>query len=195
MRAVALIAVAAFAAGANAQELLFNPGFDDLNADTAYGDGWGKFGSADFNDFFGGNPHASFFSDGNGNWGGVFQGGIPGVVGNEYRFDLVDVRLEANINANYRFGIEYFLADDATKISDTIVPIDLGTTGDGLSFSMTGVAPAGTVYLRAIIQFDNAVSAGAGQENAFVFTTSMTLVPAPASLLALGGLGMTRRRR
>jgi len=195
MRAAALIAVAAFAAGANAQELLFNPGFDDLNSDSAYGDGWGNWGNTDFNDFFGGNPHASFFSDGNGNFGGVYQQGIAGTPGQMYQFDLLDVRLESNINANYLFGIEFYAADDSTKLGDLFVPIPLSPTGDGLSFSMTATAPAGTAWARPVISFDNAVSAGAGQENCFIFTASMTAVPAPGALLALGGLAVVRRRR
>ncbi|MGP1273140.1 MAG: hypothetical protein ACTS22_07390 [Phycisphaerales bacterium] len=192
-----LIGAASLAAPALGQELLFNPGFEDVDADGNYGDGWGSFGAAGFNAFFGPNGHASLFSDNPGNFGGVFQLGIVGVAGTEYQFDLLDVRLEDNIDANYRFGLEYYLADDATKIGETIVTMPLSPTGDGLSFSMTGVAPAGTVIVRPIVQFDTVVSTAAGQENAFIFEASLTVVPAPAGLgvLAMGALLSGRRRR
>ena len=177
--------------------LLVNGGFEDTNTDGNYGDDWGAFGAAGFNAFFGANGHASFFSDNIGNFGGVFQVGLAGSGGTEYQFDLLDVRLEENIDANYRFGLEYYLGDDATKIGDDLATIDLSTTGDGLSFSMTGTAPAGTVFVRPIILYDNVVSTASGQENAFIFEASLTVVPEPAtlSLLGIGLFALIRRKR
>lgn len=199
-RSVLLAALGAgcvIGASASAQELLTNPGFEDTDMDGNYGDGWGAFGAAGFNAFFGPNGHASLFSDNIGNFGGVFQLGITAVPGGEYRFDLLDVRLEENIAADYRFGLEYFLADDATKVGEDIVPIDLSTTGDGLSFSMTGFAPANAAIVRPIIQYDNVTSTASGQENAFIFEASLILVPAPGAsgALALAGLALASRRR
>ncbi len=196
-RAIGTALALAMGLGVHAQELLVNPGFEDLDLDGNYGDNWGSFGAAGFNAFFGPNGHASFFSENPGNFGGVFQVGIAGAEGVEYQFDLLDVRLESNIDANYRFGLEFFQGDDATKIGDALTPISLATTGDGLSFSMTAVAPAGTMFVRPIIQYDNVVSTAGGQENAFVFGASLTVVPAPAGLgvLAAGGLCCARRRR
>ena len=178
-------------------ELLTNPGFEDLDTDTNYGDGWGSFGSAGFNAFFGPDGHASFFSDNTGNFGGVFQLGIAGTPGTPYEFVLTNVRIEANANANYRFGLEYYEIDDSTKVGETIASISLTTTGDGLSFSMQGTAPAGTAIIRPIILYDNTISTGAGQENIFVFEASLTEVPEPGSLLLLGGgaLVLLCRRR
>ena len=197
MRAAGLVLVTCglTVSSASASELLPNPGFDDLGSGNL-GEGWGSFGAAGFNDFFGGNPHASLFSDNPGNFGGVFHTGIAGIAGQEYQFDLVDVRIEENTDANYRFGLEYFLGDDSTQISNDLVSIDLSTTGDGLSFSMTSTAPANTVFVRPIILFDNVVSTANGQENVFVFTASLTAVPEPASLalLATGILVLVRRR-
>ncbi len=175
--AAAMAAVAlSFAPGSASAELLTNPGFE------TGGSGWGSFGSAGFHDFFGGNGHASFFSDGNGNWGGVFQSGITGTPGATYQFDLTNVRIESNTNASYRFGLEYYQADE---------------TGDGLSFSMTATAPNDPLLaiIRPIILFDNAVSAGAGQENVFVFDASLTPEPASLGLIAVGGLALLGRRR
>jgi len=195
---IVLAAIVSASTAAHAQELLFNPGFEDIDLNGDFGDGWGAFGAAGFNAFFGPNGHASLFSDNIGNFGGVFQTGIPGAAGTEYQFDLLDVRLEDNIDANYRFGLEYFAADDATKLGDTIVPISLAVTGDGLSFSMTGLAPAGTAFIRPIIQYDDVVSTASGQENAFIFEASLTVVPAPSAAIALalaGSLSGVRRRR
>lgn len=182
---------------ASGQELLPNPGFDDLDNSGSFGDGWGSFGAAGFHDFFGGNPHASLFSDNPGNFGGVFHTGIAGTAGQLYQFDLVDVRLEENVDANYRFGLEFYLGDDSTQISADLVSMDLSTTGDGLSFSTTATAPAGTVFVRPLVLFDDVQSTAAGQENVFIFTASLTAIPEPASLLLLAGgaLAAAWRRR
>jgi|GEM_PF-2823712 len=190
----AALATCLFTASASAN-LINNPGFNDNGG--GLGEGWGSFGAAGFNDFFGGNPHASFFSDNIGNFGGVFQTGIGGTAGALYQFDLLDVRIESNAAANYRFGLEFFQGDDATQISNTLVSIPLSPTGDGLSFSMQAAAPAGTVFVRPIIQFDNVTSTASGQENVFVFDTSLTVVPEPTtlSLLGLGALALIRRKR
>lgn len=183
-------------AGTASANLLRNPGFEDLDSNGSYGDEWGAFGAAGFHAFFGANGHASFFSDNVGNFGGVFQLGIAGTPGTPYRFDLLDVRLEENIAASYRFGLEYYLADDATKIGEQLAPIDLSVTGDGLSFSMTATAPAGTEIVRPIILFDNVTSDASSQENAFVFDASLVAVPEPAgAVLLLAGVLVLGRRR
>jgi hypothetical protein len=189
--AMSAVAVLCIGTGSASAELLTNPGFE------TGGTGWGSFGSAGFHDFFGGDGHASFFSDGNGNWGGVFQSGITGTPGETYQFDLTNVRIESNTNANYRFGLEYYHADDSTKIGETIDPMSLAVTGDGLSFSMSATAPNDPLLaiIRPIILFDNAVSAGNGQENVFVFEASLTPEPASLGLCAVGALALLGRRR
>lgn len=200
MKAVMMIVAGLVAGGlagaAQGQvELLRDPGFDQFGAE------WGTFGAAGINDFFGGNPHASLFADQNGNFGGVFQLGIAGQSGVLYTLRLTDVRIEQNFNANFRFGLEFYLADDATKIGETLVNIDTPSptdglvTGDGLSFVMSALAPTGTVFVRPIFLFDNAAPRGSGQANAFVFAAS--LVPAPGAAAAMLGAGVlaSRRRR
>jgi PEP-CTERM motif len=182
-----------------AQELLYNPGFEDLSTPGVYGDGWGAYGAASFNAFFGANGHASLFMDNPGNFGGVFQTGIAGAGGMKYQFDLLDVRIESNADANVRFGLEYYLGDDSTAAGPAdIVAIPIPPTGDGLSFSMMGIAPLGTQFVRPIIQFDDVQSTADGQENMFVFGASLTkVVPEPAAglLLAIGLVGLLATRR
>jgi hypothetical protein len=178
-------------------ELLSDPGFDEFGAF------WGTFGAAGINDFFGGNPHASLFADGNGNFGGVFQVGIGNTEGVTYQFSLTDVRIESNFNANFRFGLEFYAADDATKLGEVLVNIDTNdpsdglVTGDGLSFSMQATNTFGAAIVRPIALFDNAAPLGSGQANAFVFNASLVIVPAPAAaglFLTAAAIG-TRRRR
>ena len=177
---------------AGAQELLTNPGFD------SGGSGWGSYGNAGFNDFFGGNEHASLFADNVGNFGGVFQTGIAGTPGQEYLFELSDTRVEANYDADLQYGLEFFLGDDSTKISEVLVALpDPGVEVNGGVYDMTAVAPAGTVFVRPIIKFDNVFSSG-GQRNVFVFEASLTAVPEPGTLLLAGCSGLcciVRRRR
>lgn len=178
-------------------ELLTNPGFEDTDMDSNQGDGWGSFGSAGFNAFFGANGHASLFMDNPGNFGGVFQTGIAVMPGLEYTFELTDVRIESNAAANARFGLEYYDAGDATKLGETISSISLSPTGDNLTFSMTGTPVAGAAFVRPIILFDNVTSTANGQENLFVFGASLTAVPEPSSLLlaAVVGIGFAARRQ
>ena len=181
---------------AGSTELLNDPGFDQ------FGTFWGSFGNADFNAFFGGNPHASFFADGNGNFGGVFQLGLANTDGALYEFSLTDVRLESNFNANLRFGLEFYAVDDSTKLGEVLVDIDSNdpndglVTGDGLTFSMQATGLNGAAFVRPIILFDNAAPIGSGQQNAFVFSASLTIVPAPAgAALLFGGAVIAGRRR
>ena len=103
--ALAAAVFAAVPSAVFAQELLVNPGFEDLDGvpgadgQPTYGDGWGSFGAASFNNFFGSaespNGHASLFADMNGNFGGVFQQGITGTAGTTYTFSLTDTLVEA----------------------------------------------------------------------------------------------------
>jgi hypothetical protein len=157
-------------------QALKNPGFDDENGDGSLGDNWGSFGNTGFNDFFGGNKHASFFGDFVGNAGGIWQQSVLGTPGSEYQFDLLDVRVEANWDADLTFGLEFFGDDDFTKIGEVLTTADTSVTGDGLSFTMTATVAAGTKYIRPIIRFDNVNAGyiGQSQANLFVFSTSLS---------------------
>ena len=178
----------AFASQASAVEnLLVNPGFldTDVPADGAFGDGWGNYGATSFNDFWGGNPHASLYGDDAFNVGGVFQQGIIGTPGTTYQFDLSDTRLEENWDADLKFGIEFYDATDTVKLGETIVTADTATritngSIDGNVFSMQATAPAGTIFARPIVSFDNVnftYEAGTPQANAFVFNTFLSVAP------------------
>jgi len=168
-----------------------NGGFEDTDGNGDFGDTWSSFGAAGFNAFFGaGNPHASLFPDNVANIGSVFQTSILGTPGTNYRFDLLDVRIEANIDADLFFGLEYYAEDNFTKLGETINQIDTNTTGDGLSFSITGTAVPGTVYVRPIISYDNVGFTGGSQRNVFVFATAMTEV-APTPLGDMNCDGVT----
>ena len=180
--------------------LLVNPGFldTDIPADGTLGDGWGKFGAADFNTFFGAaNPHASLFGDNGPNAGGLFQQGIVATAGTTYQFDLMDTRIEASWDADLRIGIEFYAADDTTKLGETEVLVDTAARlalpnvnpGDGAVngavFSMQATAPAGTAFARPITEFDN-VNFGyvnQSQASSFVFNTHMSEVPSPGGEL------------
>jgi hypothetical protein len=191
----ALVAVGLVSAPASA-ELLTNPGFEDTDTNGSYGDGWGSYGAAGFHAFFGANGHASLFMDNPGNFGGVFQTGIPAIAGDSYTFTLTDVRIESNAAASLRFGLEWYQGDDATAAGPfDIVNIPIPPTGDGLSFTMSATAPAGAAFVRPIIQFDNVTSTASGQENAFIFDATLTPEPASLGLCAVGGLAMLVRRR
>ncbi|MEM9351709.1 MAG: PEP-CTERM sorting domain-containing protein [Planctomycetota bacterium] len=183
-----LLSVAAAPTAHAVTNLLTNSGFldTDMPADGILGDGWGNFGATDFNAFFGaGNPHASLFADDAFNTGGVFQQGIVGTPGTTYQFDLTDVRIETNWDADLNFGVEFYAADDTTKLGETIVTADTATRllngqTDGNSFSMQATAPPLTAFARPIISFENvnfAYVAGTPQANSFVFRTFLSEAP------------------
>ncbi|MEM8495819.1 MAG: hypothetical protein AAF663_10590 [Planctomycetota bacterium] len=169
-------------------ELLKNPGFEDTNLDGNPGDNWGSFGSAGFNDFFSDpetpNAHASLFADTVGNSGGAFQSSQVGEAGVEYQFELTDVRIEENWDADLIFGLEYYDTDNFTKLGETLVTADTSVTGDGLSFDMTGTAVAGTAFVRPVVLFDNVNPAYTFQEQAGAFIFDASFSEAVAALLA-----------
>ncbi|MEM9753396.1 MAG: hypothetical protein AAF916_08420 [Planctomycetota bacterium] len=169
-------------------ELLKNPGFEDLNVDGNFDDNWSSFGAAGFGNVFGtpedANGHASLFGDTVGNAGGIFQQSQIGEAGIEYRFELGDVRLDSNWNADLIFGLEYYASDDFTKLGESLQVADTSVTGDGLSFSMTGTAVPGTAFVRPVIQYDNVDSSYLAQSEAFAYVFEASLSEAVASMLA-----------
>lgn len=187
-------------------DLLTNPGFEDTDGNGSFGDGWGSFGAAGFNAFFGANGHASLFLNTPGNSGGIFQTGIAGSFGNLYTFSLDDVLIEPNARATeFNFGLEFFESDDNTIISSSLVSLTSATPGGGLIFSHTAAAPVGTAFVRPIISFSGAFDPPmpvAGGANAFVFgsTLTATAVPEPSSVVlfaaaSVAGLVIHRRRK
>lgn len=171
-------------------ELLVNAGFEDVNSDGAFGDGWGSFGNAGFNAFFGANGHSSFFADNAGNSGGVFQLGIAGEAGAEYLFALTDVFAEANFAADVTIGLEFYASDDATLLGETTIDV----TDFSTPIEVAATAVDGTSFVRPIFTFSNSVGA-ASSPNFFVFDASLTQVPEPASVALLGSAGLLLLRR
>jgi hypothetical protein len=176
--------------------MVYNPGFEDLDSNGSYGDGWGGYGAQGFDNWFpNGNPgHVAFYADNTANWGGFYQLGIPGTPGVEYTFSI-DASFESQYDARTLFGLEFYEADDATKIGDSLVDLSEVLGVGYYRISMSAVAPAGTVIVRPIIMFDQVASAGSQRAATF---DNADLVPAPmgASVLgAVGLLGLRRRRR
>jgi len=182
---VPMVAAVLSAPAMGLTNMLVNPRFEDLDSNGAYGDGWGNWWNTGFYNFFG-RPHASFFGDWVGNAGGVFQGGIPGTPGTTYQFDLVDARIESHWDADFLFGLEYYAADDSTKLGETIVLVNTDARVaagqvDGNVISMKGTAVPGTAFVRPLMRFEN-VNYNYEEEpqaNIFVFDTYLSAAPSP----------------
>jgi hypothetical protein len=159
--------------------LNLNPSFGDIAGDGTTGEQWGQFGAANvFLDFFNnGNPgHATLFADNPGNFGGVFQTGIPAVPGEAYTF-TVDVAFEENWDAVTFFGLEFFGSDDGFLLAETAVEIIENPGAGYTTYRIDAVAPADfTAFVRPIVRFFEAVGSGGGKaalvDNAVVQLTS-----------------------
>lgn len=174
------------------EQYLKNPDFADVKADGAVGDYWSSYGAAGFHAFFGpDNPHASLFADSIANVGGVYQPSIAGTPGAWYEFRLDDVRVEENFDGELHFGLEFYDADNFTKLGEAIELIDTSVTGDGLSYRMVGQAAAGTAFVRPIISFDHVQTDGGSQRNVFVFASSLTQVEPGVNILKNPGFAGT----
>jgi hypothetical protein len=162
-----LACVAGFAVAADpSPNLTVNPGFLDTDTDMVTGDGWGVFGAALADlDFFGdGNPgHATIFADVLGNAGGVFQAGIAASEGVEYEATF-KIQFEQLWDADASYGIEFYAADDATKLGEQIIAITDTFAGFGYRrYDVSAVAPVGSAFVRPVVLFDNVRSAGSSR--------------------------------
>ncbi len=152
-------------------ELLVNPGFENG------GNGWSSSGAAGFHDFFGGNGHASLFTDNVDNSGSIFQTGIAAQEGQTFKFILGNTRIEGNADADVQYGLQFWGANEANKIGEELLTLELpGMEVNGGVFSMTGTAPSGTQFVRPIALFNNVAGTGS-QRNIFFFDASLVLVP------------------
>lgn len=165
----ALAACSGLAFGAEpTPNLTTNPGFLDTDSDATTGDGWGEFGAALVSlDFFGdGNPgHATLFADNVANTGGIFQAGIPASEGVDYEMTF-KIQWESNWEADTFYAIEFFAADDATKLGEAVFEIseDEDFAGTGYRrYDAVATAPAGTAFVRPLIRFENVQSGGASR--------------------------------
>lgn len=185
VRSSVIVAGFALAGSVSAQNLLTNPDF------AGNGAGWGTFGAAGFTDFFGQNTEAAFFSDNDGNFGGLFQD-VAGTAGLEYTFTILSMRIETNTNPTITYGLEFRDGSDGliSFVSSFIDYASVTRNDNGYSpASVPGLAPAGTAVVRPIIQYSDTV---APSNFFFVFNTELTAatpVPEPSSFAALAGLG------
>ena len=162
---ICLASLTGLAAAQPTPVLTRNPGFLDQNADMTSGDEWGAFGAALIDlDFFGDNNpgHGTLFADVVGNDGGIFQAGIPGTPGTEYEL-TIRISWETQWEARTRFGLEFYEADDATKIGETIIELDEFVDAGYRRHDMSAVAPAGTAFVRPIIRVDEVLSGGSSR--------------------------------
>lgn len=166
--AVCVAAALPALAGTPSPVLSFNPGFIDVDTDGLFGDGWGVFGAAavDFQFFGDNNPgHATLFGDNTANIGSVFQAGIPASAGTAYEATF-RIQWETNWDARTQYGLEFYAADDATKIGEQIIEIteDSDFAGTGYRrYDVLATAPEGTAFVRPIVQFDEVLSNGASR--------------------------------
>jgi hypothetical protein len=176
--------------------IALNPGFEDLNNDGAYGDSWTRFGASGFNNFFGngfmGRATGSLFGESFDSTGGYYQTGIPAVAGQRYQFDLVNTWIEPLWDADLRYGVQFYAADDATLLGENLALLNtaarLAIANGGAargSAATQGVAPAGTAFVRPIVQFDfvNPTYFATSGTSAFVFESFLSAVPAPGGEL------------
>ncbi|MEM9064043.1 MAG: GC-type dockerin domain-anchored protein [Planctomycetota bacterium] len=161
-------AAVSFAGQVTAQNLLTNPGFDDLDTDTVFGDSWGTFGAAGFDNFFPGSGpgHAILFGDTVGNAGGFFQQGVAGTEGVEYRF-RISASWELFWDADTFIAIEFYEGDDTTLIASREFNInETPDAGYGVR-EICAIAPAGTAFVRPVVRFDNVAFTGSLQAATF----------------------------
>ncbi|MEM1183744.1 MAG: GC-type dockerin domain-anchored protein [Planctomycetota bacterium] len=160
-----LATISGLAAAQPSAVITRNPGFLDANTDLTTGDEWGSFGAASVElDFFGDNNpgHGTLFADGFGNTGGIFQSAIAATGGTEYEM-TIHVQWESNWDARTRFGLEFFEADDTTKISEVLVEIDELVDSGYRRHDMSAVAPPGTAFIRPIVLFDEVFDSGSSR--------------------------------
>jgi lysophospholipase L1-like esterase len=167
--------------------LVVNPGFQDLDHDGKFGDGWSVSGHAGFKNYFpDGNPgHLWFASRTPGEAGDARGTSAPATAGGRYRF-TVDAAFETHWNAQAQFGLEFIAADHTTVLArafqNIYAPNPEITTYR--SYSLTAAAPAGTVFVRPVLRYTN--STGAAESQAAEFDNARLVVATNQVLSILG---------
>lgn len=216
-----LAAIAAAAGLASAQNLLVNGDLEspaDAPNETDITDGWtlvepdtdsagGAINSATFVGFANRTPGGD-----RGLWFRSFEGGLGGdapFAVNATLFQDVAATAGQSYTFSAWFRFERFYTSDNTILAmqfldagDNVIDVafaDINTLnardGEWREFSVSAIAAAGTVKIRAAVDFAGGRLATGNPQSAFV--DDLRLVPAPsaAALLALGGLAVGRRRR
>jgi hypothetical protein len=140
--------------------VITNPGFQDMNNDGVFGDGWNSSGVQQFLNFLPESTpgHATFYSDTTGNTGSVFWAASPAVPGTKYRLS-VDADCESAWRADMQFGVEFLDWDFTTVLTQKIVTMFVYTNTPLTykTYSMTAVVPPGVFAVRPVIRYTNSV--------------------------------------
>ena len=144
---------------AKGESLLINPGFE------TNGVNWGRRGNADFVDW----------GKETGNFGAILQGWILNGAGGFFQSvkGTPDQTYTFSIRARKEYlfqavtvytRLEFYGADDATKIGHDQGFVNLmpQLTDTWQTFTTTGKAPFGTVYVRAVFGFERASTGDLG---------------------------------
>ena len=138
---------------AHGESLLVNPGFE------TNGLNWGRFGDTDVAEW--GKEEGNFGAILKGwilNGGGGFFQSVKGTAGLTYTFSIRARKEELFQATTVYIRLEFFDADDVTKIGHNQGQLNLAPllTGEWQTFTTSGKAPAGTVYVRAVFGFEEA---------------------------------------
>lgn len=157
--AVAALALAACAIPASAQSLIANGGFE------TNGSGWLKFGNADFCDWAKQTGNCGVALQG---WvfngaGGVYQS-VAGEPGLSYTFKINGLKEPLFQASQVYLRLEFYTADNTTKSGHDQGTLNVASmlTTNWQTFTITGVAPLGTAYVRPVIGFDGATTGDLG---------------------------------
>src|SRR5436190_10245483 len=135
-----------------------NPGFQDMNNDGLFGDGWNSRGVQQFQNFLPENTpgHATFYTDTNGSTGSVSWPASPAVPGTKFRL-TIDADCESSWRADTRFGMEFLDTDFTTVLTQRIVGMFAysNTPYSYKTYSMTAVVPPGVAAVRPVISYTN----------------------------------------
>lgn len=154
----------------NNRNLAINPGFQDLNHDGKFGDGWDASGQVSFKSDSGTGHSGTVRFDGGtkGNAGEVRGSSIAANPGVLYRLTVTGA-FAAHWHALTQFGLQFIAADHVTILANDdqrIYPPNPGITTDR-NYSMTATAPAGTVFMRPVIRFADAAGTGSSRSATF----------------------------
>ena len=159
LHALTAILISIVGSSARADSLLANPGFE------TNGVNWGRFGNAD----------VAGWAKETGNFGACLQGWIlngaggffqsaKGTPDKTYTFSIRARKEELFQAMTVFIRLEFYGEDDATKIAHDQGFVNLmpQLTGEWQTFTTTGNAPFGTVYVRAVFGFEGASTGDLG---------------------------------
>lgn len=206
---VCIAAVFAMAASAQADELAGNLGFEDpmgpVNGDASTEQNWFGFtgpgsvgvGTNTIDPLSGANHAELVIADNTTNSFVGIQQWIDAEEGENYDFSFFAKNDGGTYDVGNEFRIEWI---DSGGAEISRIQLTDAFTNTYSSYTVGGVAPAGTVQLRAVIALQS-FNGGAGNGVARIDDTSVqgpaVAVPEPTSLavISLGLLGFVTRRR